>query len=108
MPIARRYDIFLSHSSSDKPQVRELYLALKALGLEVFLDEAQLRVGDSLYKSLNDALEASDYVVFCISRQSVVSGWVEREIGGTLARQNKNRSKQILPVLLDDAPIPPL
>lgn len=103
-----RYDIFLSHSSSDKPQVRQLFLALQALGLRVFLDERQLQVGDSLYSSLNDSLEASDYLVFCISRAAVSSGWVEREVGGSLARQIKGGRKKVLPVLLDDAPIPPL
>jgi hypothetical protein len=75
---ANEYDVFLSHSSIDKPRVRELAEALRAEGLRVFLDEEQLRVGDSLYRSLNEALDASDFVVFCISKASVASGWVER------------------------------
>ncbi|MGH9971814.1 MAG: TIR domain-containing protein [Pyrinomonadaceae bacterium] len=106
--MATRYDVFLSHSSSDKPRVRELCLALQRLGLRVFLDEHQLQVGDSVYSSLSDALETSDYILFCISRASVASGWVEREVGGALATQIKSRRKKVLPVLLDDAPIPSL
>lgn len=103
-----QYDIFLSHASTDKTQVRQLYAELQALGLRVFLDEQELQVGDSLYSSLNDALTASDYVVFCISRASVASGWVEREVAGSLASQIRRRRKRILPVLLDDVPIPDL
>jgi ribose 1,5-bisphosphokinase PhnN len=103
-----RFDVFLSHSANDKPRVRELERGLNSLGLKVFLDEHQLQVGDSLYASINEALNASDFVVFCISRASVESGWVQREVGGSLARQIKNKRKRVLPVLLDDAPIPEL
>lgn len=103
-----KYDVFLSHSSVDKPRVRELFDGLKALGLRVFLDERELHVGDSLYSTLNDALAASDYVVFCISRATVESGWVQREVAGSLATQIKTRQKTVLPVLLDDVAIPKL
>lgn len=103
-----QYDVFLSHASTDTARVRQLYVGLQALGLRVFLDERELHVGDSLYSSLNDALNASDYVVFCISRASVESGWVQREVAGSLASQIKRRQKTVLPVLLDDVPIPNL
>jgi ribose 1,5-bisphosphokinase PhnN len=88
--------------------VRELYDALRALGLSIFLDERQLEVGDSIYSSLNASLDASEFVVFCISRESVASGWVGREVGGSLVKQVKGQRKRLLPVLLDDAPIPSL
>ena len=103
-----KFDIFLSHSSIDKPRVRLLYSALTALGLRVFIDENQIKAGDSLYSTLSDALNTSDFVVFCISQASVTSGWVEREVGGALATQIKSRQKRLLPILLDDVPIPAL
>lgn len=103
-----RYDVFLSHSSIDKPRVRALAEALRMEALRVFIDEDQLKVGDSLYSSLNDALDASEFVVFCISSASVKSGWVEREIGGSITKQIKARRKRVLPVLLDDVDTPAL
>lgn len=103
-----RYDVFLSHSSADKAVVRELADALGSQGLRVFLDERELHVGDSLYAALNNALDDSEFVVFAVSKASVASGWVSSEVGGTLARQIRNRRKLVLPVLLDDAEIPPL
>lgn len=103
-----RHDVFLSHSSIDKPKVRLLSEALKAEGLRVFMDEQQLHAGDTLYASLNEALDGSEFVVFCVSHASVASGWVNREVGGALARQIKTGKKRILPVLLDDVAIPQL
>jgi ribose 1,5-bisphosphokinase PhnN len=104
----KHFDIFLSHSSADKTRVRELYDALAALGISSWFDERELHVGDSLYHHLNAALEMAEFVVFCVSHSATTSGWVEREIGGTLAGQLRAPKKRILPVLLDDAPVPPL
>jgi len=40
-----KFDIFLSHSSTDKPRVRQLLVAIEATGLRVFFDEKQLHAG---------------------------------------------------------------
>jgi hypothetical protein len=37
-PTRYRYDVFLSHSSADKPVVRELAAQLRAAGLRVWFD----------------------------------------------------------------------
>lgn len=101
-----QFDVFLSHSAEDKPRVRELCAALRNIGVRVFIDEDELTVGDSLYSGLSRALDESAFVVFCISAASVKSGWVAREVSGTLTRQIASGSKRLLPVLLEDASIP--
>ena len=40
--MAKSFDVFLSHNSKDKPDVRELAEALRARGLRVWLDECEL------------------------------------------------------------------
>ena len=42
---SKPFDVFLSHNSRNKPEVRELYHALKAQGLKPWLDEEELRPG---------------------------------------------------------------
>ncbi len=37
--MSRRYDVFLSHSSSDKPAVEVVARRLRAEGVKVFLDQ---------------------------------------------------------------------
>ena len=48
--------IFLSHNYRDKPFVRTLAQDLSAMGVRVWLDEAELKVGDSLITRNNDYL----------------------------------------------------
>ncbi len=48
MPNDFKYDVFLSHSSKDKPVVRELANRLKKDKLRVWFDEWELKPGDSL------------------------------------------------------------
>src|SRR6185312_12727621 len=46
---ARDFDVFISHASEDKNEVvRPLAEALRKGGLEVWYDEFELRIGDSL------------------------------------------------------------
>jgi hypothetical protein len=44
--------IFLSHNHADKPFVRRLAQDLQAAGARVWLDEAEMLIGDSLIKKI--------------------------------------------------------
>ena len=54
-----RYDVFLSHNTGDKPQVRRLAERLKEAGLRVWFDEWVIRAGDDIYLAIEDGLEAA-------------------------------------------------
>ena len=51
------YDVFLSHSGSDKPAVEELARRLKRDGIEPFLDKWNLIPGDPWQEPLEEALD---------------------------------------------------
>ena len=53
------YDIFLSHSSKDKPVVRAVAERLRADGLRVWLDEWEIKSGDSIPAKIEEGLERS-------------------------------------------------
>ena len=59
------YSAFLSHNSNDKPFVRRLASELRAAGVKVWVDEAELRVGDSLFGRpvLSSSGKAGEYYV---------------------------------------------
>ena len=60
--------VFLSHSSKDKPFVRELAGALADGGeIDVWLDEREIAPGDNIVGKIGDALEA-DFVSWCFRR----------------------------------------
>jgi hypothetical protein len=70
--------IFLSHSHEDKLFARKLAADLRAAGHSVWIDEAEIRIGDSLVEKIRDGLDQVDYVAAVISAASVGSPWVKK------------------------------
>lgn len=99
--------IFLCHSARDKAFVRELAKALDAAGVRVWLDEAEIRIGDSLTKRIGDAIGEMEYFAVVLSRHSVKSEWVQRELQVAMQRELKQRKVVVLPVLLETVEPPP-
>src|SRR4051794_29410783 len=62
------FDVFLSHSSKDKPVVRSLAERLKRDGLKVWFDQWEIRLGDSIYAKIRDGLERSRILLLFMSR----------------------------------------
>ena len=53
----RTPSIFLSHNHRDKPFVRTLAQDLRAVGAKVWLDEAEIQVGDSIITRFSSAID---------------------------------------------------
>ncbi|MHB1428479.1 MAG: toll/interleukin-1 receptor domain-containing protein [Rhodocyclaceae bacterium] len=68
--------VFLSHSSNDKPFVRDLDRALQAYGIESFLDERDIGIGEDIPHRLFNEIYAATHVCYVISRSSITSEWV--------------------------------
>ena len=98
--------IFLSHNYRDKPFVRTLAQDLTAMGLRVWVDEAELRVGDSLITSISSAIDEMRYLGVVLSPHSVDSRWVREELNQALTNQLAQRATSVLPILLADCQIP--
>lgn len=110
MPLElRMYDVFISHSSSDKLWVRELAQKIDAESfqgrpLRSWFDERELGLGDQLRSELEEALEQSRYLVIVLSRAAVASKWVRFEWDHWLTRDPK--LERVLPLVLEDCEIP--
>jgi len=100
--------VFLSHASIDKPRVRWIRDSLAQYGIKCWLDEDELLVGDSISRRIDDALDSADFIVFCISQESLQSEWVNLEVRAVLSKQLKTKMPRILPVTLDGSEPPPL
>lgn len=99
---------FLSHSSADKPFIRQLAGDLTASGVDVWLDEQRIRVGDSIPDKIAQGLADSDYFLIGLSQYSVASEWVKKELNNALVTEVQRRKVHILPLKLDDVEIPPI
>ena len=94
----KQYDFFISHASEDKDDiVRSLADALKENGFEVWYDEFELKIGDSLRKKIDSGLINSRFGIVIISPSFVKKNWTEYELNGMVARE-MNGHKVILPI----------
>jgi hypothetical protein len=100
--------VFLSHSSKDKPFIRQLASDLKKNGVGVWLDEQNISVGDSIVERVGQGLAESDYFVLAMSHNSMNSPWVTKELNQALVSEIEQRDVKILPVKLENCQIPTL
>lgn len=81
------WDVFISHASEDKASVaRPLFESLKDLGVSVWFDEAELRIGDSLRRKIDQGLAHSAFGVVIVSEAFVAKGWPQYELDGIVTR----------------------
>ena len=106
----RSPSIFLSHSSIDKPFVIDLARRLEKFGVKVWIDEAEIEIGDSLIEKIGNAVVENDYVVAIISHNSINSKWVKKELEIAMTKEIEHKRVIVLPLLIEkieDKDMPP-
>jgi hypothetical protein len=98
--------LFISHSWKDKFFVNKLGEQLAARGVEVWVDSAELKVGDSLFLSISKAIADNDYFAIILSHNSVSSDWVQRELQLAMNLVLEKKNRRILPILIERCEIP--
>jgi formylglycine-generating enzyme required for sulfatase activity len=104
--------VFLCHSSNDKPAVRELYQKLRAEAenwIDPWLDKMKILPGQNWRIVIEEAVEASDIVIICLSNHSVnKEGFVQREIryAYDLALEKPDGVIFLIPLRLEECEVP--
>ncbi len=81
------WDVFISHASEDKAAVaRPLRSALTGLGVTVWLDEAQVHIGHSLRRKIDEGIRSSRFGVVVLSEAFFGKGWTNHELDGLITR----------------------
>lgn len=89
--------LFISHASEDKADfVRPLAEALRQ-DYEVWYDEYELTVGDSLRQKIDEGLGSCDFGVVVLSKAFFQKQWTQAELDGLFALETQSR-KIILPI----------
>lgn len=105
----RPLKVFLCHASADKPKVRELYRYLKRRGIQPWLDAENLIPGHKWEEEIPKALDTSDAIVICLSKNSVdKEGYVQTEISFALnkALQIPEGRIFLIPARLEECEVP--
>jgi hypothetical protein len=92
------WDIFLCHASEDKEDVaRPLATLLMQNGISVWIDEFEIRLGDSLRQKIDEGLSKSRFGGVILSPNFFAKKWTRAELGALFSRQI-GESKVLLPV----------
>lgn len=99
--------VFLSHASEDKQRfVVPFATALRAKGIDVWLDKWEILPGDSLVDKLfEEGLKNADAVLIVISAASIARPWVRHELNTAIVNRITKQTK-VIPVVLDKADVP--
>lgn len=98
--------VFISHSWHDKRLARRIAGAIQGLGGRVWLDEAEIKLGDSLVEKIREGIDSVDYVVALLSDRSVASEWVSKELDIAMNQEIAGRRVKVLPILATRCNLP--
>lgn len=105
--------IFLSHKGINKPLVKEIDKTLRILNLKTWFDIDDLKAGDPLISSIDQAFQQCSAAVFFISDDFKYDGVIKMEIElARYASTTREESFKIIPLVLTqhggtDVNVPP-
>jgi hypothetical protein len=109
----RSRDVFLSHRSTDKDFVRALADQiekhdLRGRPLTYWLDEAEIRPGQSVTGMINEGLESSRFIALVMTPDyfNSPSGWTDAEWHAALYADPDGRRARVIPILAADCTVP--
>jgi WD40 repeat protein len=97
-----RYDVFLSHTTPDKPVVEELARLLTLRGIRPWLDKWDLVPGEPWQEAIEKALADCPACAVCIGAGGF-GGWQTEEMNGAIQLQVGRERRRVIPVLLPGA-----
>jgi hypothetical protein len=97
------YDVFICHSSKDKPIIEAILKDLKKENITCWVDAEQIGFGHSIIQKIEEGLKKSKYVIPCLSNNLNTSGWTRAEYGAILNAEFCGNSKRlVIPLKLDN------
>lgn len=97
------YSCFISYSSKDDAFARRLYADLQNNNVRCWFAPEDLKWGERIRTGIDEAIRLHDKLLLILSKSSVASGWVEREVKTALAKEHKEKRTVLFPVRVDKA-----
>ncbi|WOD43825.1 toll/interleukin-1 receptor domain-containing protein [Hwangdonia lutea] len=93
--------IFVSYSSKDRPFAIGLVKELQSLGVNVWIDQLGIGLGENWDDAIEEALEKSETLMLILSPTSVESPNVQDEVSIAI-----NTKKKMVPILIEECKLP--
>jgi hypothetical protein len=98
--------VFISHAGEDKPFVIPFATALRENGVDAWVDEWEIRAGDSIVQKIFDeGIKQAAIVIVVLSSTSVTKKWVREELDIAIVNRI-NKTSRLIPVIIENCEIP--
>ena len=95
----KQWDVFISYATEDKETVAgPLAEALRTQGVSVWYDQFELRIGQSLRRSIDSGIAQSRYGLVILSKPYFEKDWPQHELDGLVAKTNSDKQHILLPI----------
>lgn len=98
--------VFISYSHQDRDFVDSLAHQLVAHKVSLWLDRWEMHVGDSIINRIQEAITSASALLIVLSKNSVDSQWVNKELNAGYIRELEENRVFVLPVKIDDCELP--
>jgi hypothetical protein len=94
---------FISHSSRDIAFARRLYDDLQRCGVRCWFAPENLTIGTRIRSSIDESIRLFDKLLLVLSREAILSRWVETEVKTAFERERLENRTVLFPIRVDDA-----
>jgi hypothetical protein len=96
------YSVFISYSAKDQEFADRLQTDLAEKGVRSWVAAQDLKAGDIYRERIGEAIKASDKTLVVLSRNSVGSEWVRKEVEKAFEKEKELNNLVLVPITLDD------
>lgn len=97
------YSVFISYSAKDTPFAQRLYNDLQGMGVRCWFAPEDLKIGERIRVGIDEAIRIHDKLLLVLSKHSVSSDWVEKEVETAMEQERRQKRTVLFPIRLDDA-----
>jgi uncharacterized protein YjbI with pentapeptide repeats len=94
---------FISYSSNDQKFAERLRADLQSKGVRCWYAPEDLRIGVKIRVGIDESIEAHEKLLLILSKHSIESEWVEKEVETAMERERQQKRTILFPIRLDDA-----
>jgi hypothetical protein len=99
------YSCFISYSTKDQEFAERLHNDLQAKGVRCWFAPEDLKIGERFRDRIDESIRLHDKLLIVLSKTSIASPWVRREVEAAFEREDRQKSKStvLFPIRIDDA-----
>ena len=97
------YSCFISNSHKDEGFAKRMYADLQNKGIRCWFSPEDMKIGSKIRGSLDEAIRFRDRLLLILSKDSIESGWVEKEVETAFEEEKRRKDTVLFPVQIDSA-----